>query len=66
MGKKGSWLKIAYDDAGREGWLEHGARAGSTSPGRSSCPAALVRLLPGLKKGFYACAASSRMKRPPK
>jgi hypothetical protein len=51
MGKRGAWLKIAYDDAGREGWVEMERRWHYTSwedflQGRS------VRLLPQLKKGY--------------
>ncbi|HEY5975170.1 MAG TPA: hypothetical protein VIU41_10535 [Geobacteraceae bacterium] len=51
-GRKGSWLKIIYDDADREGWLEAQRRWEFISwpvflKGR------LTRLLPGLRKGFY-------------
>jgi len=51
MGKRGAWLKIAYDDAGREGWIEMERRWHYTSwedflQGRA------VRLLPELKKGY--------------
>ena len=52
MGKKGQWLRIAYDDAGQEGWLEQArpwrfVRWERYLAGRS------VRLLPGLRKEFY-------------
>jgi hypothetical protein len=51
MGKRGAWLKISYDDAGREGWVEMERRWHYTSwedflQGRA------VRILPGLKKGY--------------
>jgi hypothetical protein len=51
-GRKGKWLKIIYDDADREGWLEAERRWESVTwpvflKGR------LARLLPGLRKGFY-------------
>lgn len=53
LGKKGTWLKIAYDDAGREGWLEM-ARRWEYIPWDEFLPGRTARLLPGLKKGFYA------------
>ncbi len=51
MGKKGAWVKIAYDDAGREGWVEMERRWQYISweeflQGRA------VRLLPEVKKGY--------------
>jgi hypothetical protein len=52
MGKKGAWLKIAYDEAGRAGWIEEMRRWDYVSweeflPGRTA------RFLPWLKKGHY-------------
>jgi len=51
MGTRGAWVKISYDDAGREGWVEMERRWHYTSwedflRGRA------VRLLPQLKKGY--------------
>jgi hypothetical protein len=51
QGKKGTWLRIMYDEAGREGWLQperHWEYAGWEAylKGR------VVRLFSGLKKGF--------------
>jgi len=50
--RKGGLTRVAYDDAGREGWLPPSRGAEYLSwqeflPGRS------VRLLPGMKKGLY-------------
>jgi hypothetical protein len=52
MGKKGDWLEIAYDAAGRTGWIEASRRWDCVSweqflPGRTA------RFLPWLKKGHY-------------
>ncbi len=52
MGKKGDWLKIAYDEAGRAGWIAATRRWDYVSweeflPGRTA------RFLPRLKKGHY-------------
>ncbi len=52
MGKKGEWLKIAYDGAGREGWLEM-ARRWEIIPWEEFLPGRTARFLPWLKKGFY-------------
>ena len=52
-GRKGTWTRLAYDDAGREGWVAQ-ARAWEYRPWREYLPGRLVRLLPGMKKGFYA------------
>jgi len=51
-GKKGSWLRIAYDDAGREGWLEM-PRYWEYTPWEKFLPGQTVRLLAGLKKDCY-------------
>jgi hypothetical protein len=53
MGKKGKWLKIAYDEAGREGWLEP-ARSWECQPWEQFLRGRLVRLLPGIKKEYHA------------
>jgi hypothetical protein len=52
MGKKGEWLRVAYDDAGREGWVKpdrwwERLKWEEFLKGRSA------RLLPGLKKESY-------------
>ena len=52
MGKKGAWLKIAYDQAGREGWLKM-LRGWDYLPWEEFLPGRTARLLPGLKKGYY-------------
>ena len=52
MGRKGPWLKVSYDDAGREGWL---------NPPRSMVfqswdlffKGNMSRLLPGLQSRYY-------------
>jgi hypothetical protein len=50
MGTKGAWLKIAYDEAGRQGWIELEGRWQYT-PWEEFLPGRVVRLLTGLKKG---------------
>lgn len=57
MGKKGNWLRIAYDDAGREGWVE-AARRWEYLPWDAFLPGRSARFLPGLKKGEYVLRAS--------
>lgn len=51
-GRKGNWLQIAYDDAGREGWLEI-SRHWDYVPWNSYLKGRGARLLPGLKKEYY-------------
>jgi hypothetical protein len=55
--RKGEWVRIPYDDAGREGWLrlERGWRV---VPWSDFLPGATVRLLPGLKSEFYIPASA--------
>jgi hypothetical protein len=53
MGKKGNWMRIAYDDAGREGWVEM-ARWWEYTTWEDILKGRSARLLPGLKKGVYA------------
>lgn len=51
MARKGAWLRVSYDDAGREGWL---APARETFiPWRRFLKGQTVRLLPGLQKRYY-------------
>jgi Bacterial SH3 domain len=52
MGKKGTWLKISYDDAGRSGWIE-GMGRWDYIPWEELLPGRPARLLPGLKKSHY-------------
>lgn len=49
---RGNWVKIAYDEAGREGWLEIGRRW-SYTPWEAFLRGRSARALPGLKKEFY-------------
>lgn len=58
MGKKGGWLKIAYDQAGREGWLRM-ARVWDYLPWEEFLPGRTARLLPGLKKAYYELRCGS-------
>jgi hypothetical protein len=53
LGKRGNWLKIAYDDGGREGWLEM-ERRWDYITWEELFPKRSVRLLPGLKRDFGA------------
>jgi hypothetical protein len=56
MGKKGNWMRIAYDDAGREGWVEM-ARWWEYTTWEDFLKGRSARLLPGLKKRVYALRA---------
>jgi len=58
MGKKGDWLRIAYDDAGREGWVEL-ARWWDYITWEDFLKGRAARFLPGLKKGGYTLRAAS-------
>lgn len=51
--RRGGWTQVAYDDAGRTGWLEP-ARCRRFLSWPEFLPGRTVRLLPGLKKGWYA------------
>jgi hypothetical protein len=53
MRKKGNWLLIAYDDAGREGWMEM-ARWWNYTSWDDFLKGRVLRLLPDLNKGVYA------------
>lgn len=50
--RRGGWVCIALDDAGRQGWLEK-ARAWEYADWRDFLPGRTLRLLPGLKKEWY-------------
>ena len=56
MGKRGNWMLIAYDDAGREGWVEM-ARWWEYCPWEDFLKGRVARLLPGLKKERYSLRA---------
>ena len=58
MGKKGNWLRIAYDDAGREGWVEM-ARRWDYITWEDFLKGRVARFLPGLKKDIYPLRAGS-------
>jgi hypothetical protein len=57
--RKGEWTRLAYDDAGREGWLRE-PRAWRYLPWQEFLPGRRVRILPGMKKGFYALRSEPR------
>lgn len=50
--RKGNWLRVVYDDAGREAWLMP-QRQGAFHPWDSFFKGQLGRLLPGLRKQYY-------------
>lgn len=52
MARKGNWLRVAYDDAGREAWLNP-RRPAIFQPWDKFFKGQVVRLLPGLQKGYY-------------
>jgi hypothetical protein len=55
--RKGEWVRIPYDDAGREGWLRM-ERGWRLVPWDDFLPGATVRLLTGLKSEFYVPATA--------
>ena len=50
--RKGSWLRVAYDDAGREAWMNP-ARAAVFQAWEVYLKDHVSRLLPGLQKKYY-------------
>jgi hypothetical protein len=58
MGKKGNWLRIAYDDAGREGWVEL-ARWWDYITWEDFLKGRAARFLPGLEERCYTLRAAS-------
>lgn len=56
---KGGWLKLAWDDAGRAGWVE-GARAWEYRSWDEYLLGRQVKVLPGLKKNLYALKGAPR------
>jgi hypothetical protein len=51
-GRKGLWLRVVYDDAGREAWLNP-ARTGTYQTWDFFMKDHVSRLLPGLQKKYY-------------
>jgi len=56
---RGGWLRVAYDDAGREGWLKP-PRGWEYRPWEEFLPGRLVRVFPGMKKALYALRGEPR------
>lgn len=52
MGKKGEWLRVAFDDSGREGWVKM-ARWWEYLSWEEFLKGRYARLLPGLKQESY-------------
>jgi hypothetical protein len=52
MGKRGNWLRIAYDDAGREGWVEK-ARWWDYITWENFLKGRIAHLLPGSAKNPF-------------
>ena len=51
--RRGGWTRLSIDDAGRQGWLEP-VRGWEYKSWQEFLPGRSVRVLPGLKKGWYA------------
>jgi hypothetical protein len=56
---KGGWLQLAYDDAGREGWIEP-PRSWEYRTWAEFLAKRVVRVFPGMKKGLYALRGAPR------
>jgi len=56
---KGNWLQLAYDDAGREGWIEP-SRNWEYRTWEEFLAKRMVRVFPGMKKGLYALRGEPR------
>ena len=56
---RGSWLLVAYDGAGHEGWIEP-PRAWEYRSWEEFLAGRPVRVLPGMKKGLYALRGGPR------
>jgi hypothetical protein len=52
VARKGTWLRVAYDDAGRESWL-NSSRKNVYMPWDSFFKMHVCRMLPGLQKKYY-------------
>jgi len=51
MGRKGAWIRVVYDDAGREAWLNP-VRSGSYQSWEHFFKSQVASLLPGLQKKY--------------
>ena len=60
---RGSWLRLAYDGAGREGWIEP-QRGWEYRPWDEFLAGRPVRVLPGMKKIFYTLRGEPREEGP--
>lgn len=63
LDKKGEWMRIAYDDAGRSGWFLP-ERPGMYRPWEDFLKGRAVKMLPGLKKNLYLLYQEPREVRP--
>jgi hypothetical protein len=52
MARKGNWLRVCYDDAGREAWLDPG-RLGTFQPWDRYLKRTVIHLLAGLQPQYY-------------
>lgn len=52
MARKGDWLRVSYDDAGREAWIDP-QRRDSFQPWDRFFKSRMSRMLPGLRKQYY-------------
>jgi len=52
MARKGNWLKVCYDDAGREAWIDPQHR-GTFKTWEQFMRGEISRLLPALRKQYY-------------
>lgn len=52
MARKGAWLRVCYDDAGREAWIEQ-RRSDVFQPWDLFFRSRMSRILPGLRKQYY-------------
>ncbi|HCE68541.1 MAG: hypothetical protein A2X82_01885 [Geobacteraceae bacterium GWC2_55_20] len=52
MARKGDWLRVSYDDAGREAWIDPQSRD-SFQPWHRFFKSRMSRMLPGLRKPYY-------------
>lgn len=51
MGRKGAWIRVVYDDAGREAWLDP-SRSGIYQSWEHYFKSQVASLLPGLQKKY--------------
>lgn len=52
MARRGNWLKVCYDDAGREAWIDP-QRRGMFHPWDQYLKGQVSHLLPALRKQYY-------------